>query len=73
MRKYFWFHNASWDGCEFFSSDDQALPVNASYGPFASFGEAKKDAIKYYRADIDLCRERIRELNGRRIWDPNKN
>lgn len=68
--KYHWFHNASGDGCEFFSTPINAqMPNEATYGPFESFAKAKKDAVEYYRADLNEARRRIAEVRSRRKWD----
>lgn len=66
MKKYFWFHNATIEGCEFFSSEDPSVPETATYGPFNSFSEAKEDALDYYRTDLKTARENIRRVKATR-------
>lgn len=70
MRRFDWYHNATIDGCDFFTTDRNGdAPQGALYGPFESYSAAKKDAIAYYQADIDRARESIAELRLRKKWD----
>ena len=36
----------------------------SAYGPFKTFGEAKMDALEFFRADVDQARERIRNVKS---------
>jgi hypothetical protein len=39
------------------------------FGPFDSFGEAKKDALEYFKTDIDTARTAILEIRKCRKTD----
>ncbi len=67
MKKLFWFHNASTDGCDFFSTEEGAvMPAEALYGPFKTFADAKRDALGYFRCDIRLAKERMEGIRAKR-------
>jgi len=41
-----------------------ALTKLEAWGPFETFGQAKKDAIAYFRTDVDTARMAIKEIRA---------
>lgn len=67
-----WFHYSDMDGfggIEFLPNGlGEALNYGdykhrkSAYGPFKTFGEAKRDAIDFYRADVEIAKSRMGEV-----------
>jgi len=67
-----WYHFASGDGfsgIEFLPNGlgdsidwgDYQYRQNG-FGPFATFGDAKRDALNYYKCDLNMAREHIADV-----------
>ena len=54
-------------------TEKESLPTDVDYwGPFDTFGEAKKNAIEFYQADILNARMSIRDIKNCRAKDIKK-
>ncbi len=47
-----------------FYSDGSPDEDSNYFGPFDTFGEAKRDAIRFFKADIDHARGQIEEIRS---------
>lgn len=70
MLKRGWYHSASLDGFMgiMYFNELPEYDSHFSFGPFKTFGEAKRDAIDYYRTDITTAREHIRQVLECKRW-----
>jgi hypothetical protein len=72
MNKKGWYHFSDMDGFKGieFLPDGLAGTVDygdfeyrkSAYGPFKTFGEAKKDAIAFFQTDVETARQRMADV-----------
>jgi hypothetical protein len=74
-----WYHYSDMDGFHgieflpegpgFTSSFGPHSRRQSAYGPFKTFGEARLDALEFFRTDASFARARIREVKAAKKAD----
>jgi hypothetical protein len=60
-RKYWWVAN-DFEGSNIVHEEERPQSEDGWSGPYATFGEAQRDAIAYHRASINTARNAIYNL-----------